>query len=153
MIKRFFHIHRSSHKGGRRTRGSLRYRRFTYRFMPVAERIRLVVGLLSVIAAGSIRRAYAVLTLALVCFAVYSFALLIIEPDLSTKDILFEVNSAMFTVGSSLGVTDKLSNLSLIILSTAMFIGRVGILSMLAGFAAGSFDRSRYYPTDSLIIS
>lgn len=105
------------------------------------------------IASGSIRRAYAVLTLALVCFTVYSFALLIIEPDLSTKDILFEVTSAMFTVGSSLGVTDKLSDLSLIILSTAMFIGRVGILSMLAGFAAGNFDRSRYYPTDSLIIS
>lgn len=105
------------------------------------------------LAIGSVRRAYAVLALAIASFIFYSFCLLQLEPELHTKDVLFEVTSALFTVGSSLGITDQLCPASKIILSTAMFIGRVGILSILLGFASGSMDRSSHYPTDSIIIS
>lgn len=105
------------------------------------------------LALGSVRRAYAVLILAIVTFMFYAFCILLLEPQLSAKDILFEVTSALFTVGSSLGITDQLCPLSKILLSTAMFIGRVGILSILIGFAAGCADRSSHYPSDSIIIS
>lgn len=105
------------------------------------------------LATGSVRRAYAVLALAIASFILYSFFLLLLEPELQTKDVLFEVTSALFTVGSSLGITDQLCPASKIILSTAMFIGRVGILSILLGFASGCVDRSSHYPKDSIIIS
>lgn len=105
------------------------------------------------IAVGSIRRANAVLAIAVASFIVYAFCILMLEPQLSTRDTLFEVTSALFTVGSSLGITDQLCPLSKIILSTAMFVGRVGILSLLIGFASTSHDRSTHYPVDNIIIS
>lgn len=105
------------------------------------------------IATGSIRRANAVVAIAIAAFILYSVAIMTLEPHLSTKATLFEVTSALFTVGSSLGITDQLSPISKIILSTAMFAGRVGILSLLIGFGSQSRDRSLHYPTDNIIIS
>ncbi|MDE7458571.1 MAG: potassium transporter, partial [Muribaculaceae bacterium] len=105
------------------------------------------------IATGSIRRANAVVAIAICAFLIYSAAILTLEPQLSVKAILFEVTSALFTVGSSLGITDQLSPASKIILSTAMFAGRVGILSLLIGFGTQSRDKSLHYPTDNIIIS
>ena len=105
------------------------------------------------IATGSIRRANAVVAIAICAFLIYSAAVLTLEPQLSVKAILFEVTSALFTVGSSLGITDQLSPASKIILSTAMFAGRVGILSLLIGFGTQSRDKSLHYPTDNIIIS
>ncbi|MDE6369262.1 MAG: potassium transporter [Muribaculaceae bacterium] len=105
------------------------------------------------ISTGSIRRANAVVAIAIAAFIIYAAIILTLEPHLSTKSILFEVTSALFTVGSSLGITDQLSPLSKIILSTAMFAGRVGILSLLIGFGTQSRDKSLHYPTDNIIIS
>ena len=105
------------------------------------------------ITTGSSRRAAAVLAIAIGAFIIYSSVILALEPDLSTKDSLFEVTSALFTVGSSLGITDQLSSASKIILCSAMFVGRVGILSLLIGFGSHCRDKSRYYPTESIIIS
>ncbi len=105
------------------------------------------------ISTGSVRRANAVVAIAIAAFIIYAAIILTLEPHLSTKSILFEVTSALFTVGSSLGITDQLSPLSKIILSTAMFAGRVGILSLLIGFGTQSRDKSLHYPTDNIIIS
>lgn len=105
------------------------------------------------IAPGSIRRANAVLTLAIGAFIFYSVTLLLLEPQLSPKSLLFEATSALFTVGSSLGATEHLGTISKLLLTTAMFVGRVGILSLLAGFGGGKIDRSSHYPADNIIIS
>lgn len=102
---------------------------------------------------ASSRRAYAVLAIAIAAFLIYSSLLIGLEPRLSVKALLFEVTSALFTVGSSLGITDQLSGISKIILSTAMFVGRVGILSLLIGFGAQYRDKSVHYPSESIIIS
>ncbi len=105
------------------------------------------------ISIGSIRRANAVLALSIGAFLFYSVCLLILEPGLSTKGILFEATSALFTVGSSLGVTAELNDISKCLLISAMFLGRVGILSLLVGFGSGKIDKSAHYPTDNIIIS
>ena len=105
------------------------------------------------IAPGSIRRANAVLTLAIGAFIFYAVTLLLLEPQLSPKSLLFEATSALFTVGSSLGATEHLGTASKLLLTTAMFVGRVGILSLLAGFGSGKIDRSSHYPADNIIIS
>lgn len=47
--------------------------------------------------------------------------------------ILFEVSSALSTVGLSTGITGELSDLSKIVISFLMFIGRLGVLTF--GFA------------------
>lgn len=105
------------------------------------------------ITTASSRRAAAVLAISIGAFLIYAIVILAIETGLSVKSLLFEVTSALFTVGSSLGITDQLSPASKIILSTAMFVGRVGILSLLIGFGSQCRDKSRYYPSESIIIS
>ena len=101
----------------------------------------------------SIRRANAVVTLSVLSYIFYSVTLLLLEPDLPTKALLFEASSALFTVGSSLGVTDQLGSASEVLLCTAMFLGRVGIISLLVGLAGRRHDCEAYYPSGNIIIN
>lgn len=105
------------------------------------------------ISQGSIRRAGAVIILSIIAYLFYSALLLSLEPDLPVRSLLFESCSALFTVGSSLGITPDLSTGSKILLSTAMFIGRVGIISLLIGIAGNHSDKPVEYPTDNIIIN
>lgn len=105
------------------------------------------------IAMDSVRRACAVVTLSILAYIFYSMMLVAFEPGLSVKQLLFESASALFTVGSSLGVTHELSDASKILLCTAMFLGRVGIISMLIGFAGQRKDPPVKYPVDNVIIN
>lgn len=102
---------------------------------------------------ASIRRANAVALISLLTLAAYTFALLLLEPKIGTKPLIFEAVSALFTVGSSLGVTSQLSIYSKALLATAMFLGRVGILSLLSGMLSHRNDLSPHYPTDNIIIN
>lgn len=101
----------------------------------------------------SVRRAFAVLTLGLLALIFYSVALLLMEPALPAKSVIFESISALFTVGSSLGITPLLSAASKVLLCTAMFIGRVGIVSLMCGFFSSRPDPSDHYPIDNVIIN
>ncbi|MDE6304994.1 MAG: potassium transporter, partial [Muribaculaceae bacterium] len=105
------------------------------------------------IAIGSIRRANAVVALSIVSYLIYSLILMSLEPELPTKALLFESCSALFTVGSSLGITPELCNASKILLCTAMFIGRVGIISLLMGLIGHRSYHPAKYPTDNIIIN
>lgn len=105
------------------------------------------------IAHDSVRRAFAVVTLSIAAYAIYSFILVALEPDMPVKSLLFESASALFTVGSSFGITPELSGASKILLATAMFVGRVGLLSLLIGLVGQKSDVPVKYPTDSIIIS
>lgn len=105
------------------------------------------------IATGSIRRANAVVALSIISYLLFSVILLALEPHLPTKSLLFESCSALFTVGSSLGVTSQLSAPSEVILCIAMFLGRVGILSLLAGMARRHHHPEVTYPSDNIIIN
>lgn len=105
------------------------------------------------ISLGSIRRANAVVSLSIMSYAVFATTILILEPHLPTRELLFETLSALFTVGSSLGITDSLSDASKIVLCSAMFVGRVGLLSMLTGIAGRHHELGAKYPTDNIIIS
>jgi len=56
--------------------------------------------------------------------------ILFLTENARAVDIVFEVFSAMGTVGLSLGLTSKLSVIGKIIISFAMFIGRVGPITL-----------------------
>lgn len=105
------------------------------------------------ISIGSVRRAYGIVTLSIIATIIYLTTVMLLEPQLSVKAVTFEVISALFTVGSSLGITADLSDASKIVLATAMFLGRVGILSLIMGFAGMSVDKSSHYPTENIIIN
>lgn len=112
-----------------------------------------VVAFKRTIAIFSIRRANAVVALSILSYTFYSITLLLLEPEISTRSLLFEASSALFTVGSSLGATPQLGDASEILLCTAMFLGRVGIISLLTGIAGRHHDSAVSFPADSIIIN
>lgn len=112
-----------------------------------------VVAFHRTIATASIRRANAVVTLSIISYTAYSIILMLLEPELPTRSLLFEASSAIFTVGSSLGVTPLLSDASKAVLISAMFLGRVGIISLLIGVTGNRHDNPVDFPTDNLIIN
>ncbi len=69
-----------------------------------------------------------VLAIMVVCFGV--FLLSILEPECTFIQLLVEVTSAFGTVGLSTGITPDLRDLSKIIISIIMFIGRLGPMTM-----------------------
>jgi len=102
---------------------------------------------------NSVRRANTVIVLSIVSFIVLLGIVMYLEPDMALKPMIFEVTSALFTVGSSLGATPLLCDASKITLCIAMFIGRVGIVSILSGFYPNRHDISPHLPEDNIIIN
>lgn len=105
------------------------------------------------IAVWSIRRANAVVAISILSYLLFSLVIMALEPELRARDLLFETLSALFTIGSSLGITPELSTPSKLVLCLAMFLGRVGIISLLTGFAGQRHNAPADYPTDNLIIN
>jgi Trk-type K+ transport system membrane component len=105
------------------------------------------------IAPASIQRAIAVVSVSIAAYFIYASALLICEPGLPARSVLFEALSALFTVGSSLGITPELGLASKLLLCSAMLLGRVGILSLLVGFIGHRRNAPVSYPTDNIIIN
>ena len=105
------------------------------------------------VATPSIRRANAVVTLSVITVVVFAVTLLTLEPALSSKWVFFETFSATFNVGSSLGATPFLGNGAKCVLCVAMFMGRVGLISLLSGMFRCHRDPSEHYIRESVIIS
>lgn len=105
------------------------------------------------IAIPSIRRAHAVIALSILSLGFYSLVLVGLEPALPLKPLIYEAASALFTVGSSLGITPLLSVPSKILLCTAMFLGRVGMISLLVGVVGIHTDPPYRLPSDNIIIN
>lgn len=105
------------------------------------------------IAIGSIRRANAVVALSILSYFVLSFTVLALEPALPVRDVMFECLSALFTVGSSLGITASLGTASKVMLCVAMFVGRVGLISLVTGLVRHEHLQSVQFPSDNIIIN
>jgi Trk-type K+ transport system membrane component len=61
--------------------------------------------------------------------------------------------SAISTVGSSLNITPQLSSLGKFLIATLMFIGRVGIITLLMGFIQPKKYTKYRYPSDNIFIN
>ncbi|MDE6783395.1 MAG: potassium transporter [Paramuribaculum sp.] len=105
------------------------------------------------ISIGSIRRANAVVAISILSYFALSFTLLLLEPTLPVRDLLFESLSALFTVGSSLGVTADLGTTAKIVVCVAMFVGRVGLVSLLTGLVRHNQLHGAAFPSDIIIIN
>ena len=75
-------------------------------------------------------KALAVVSITSMLICIGFFSLLILEPNKSFLDLMFEAVSAACTVGLSRGITAELQPMSLIILMLLMFTGRLGPLTL-----------------------
>lgn len=102
---------------------------------------------------GSIRRANSVVAASIAAYFAVSVTMMLLEPQLSTRSVLFESASALFTVGTSLGITEQLGDGAKIVSCMAMFVGRVGIISLLVAIARDRKAIQPQYPIDNIIIN
>lgn len=92
---------------------------------------------------NSITKAFTVTVLALVMVCTGTLILMLVE-TLPFMEVLFEVVSALATVGLSMGITTQLSPFGMLLISLYMFIGRIGILSIVVLLAKTEADRIHY---------
>lgn len=81
-----------------------------------------------------VRKSLAVVFITLTIFLLLSI-LLMITNDFSIEDSMFEVASALGTVGLTRGITTELNNIGQIIIIIAMYLGRIGPISMFIAFS------------------
>ena len=105
------------------------------------------------IARESIRTAHAVICLSILVYVALAAAMVGLEPDLPTKSVLYETASALFTVGSSLGITASLSVPAKCLICVAMYFGRVGLMSLIVGVVGRHNDPPVRFPDENVIIN
>ena len=93
---------------------------------------------------NAFRKACVILLLAFSVIAVSSFSICVIEPSLDLRDVLFEMSSAMGTVGLSTGITPGLATGSKIISMLVMYVGRLGPLTVASLWYFSKVERVRY---------
>jgi trk system potassium uptake protein TrkH len=99
-----------------------------------------------------VMRAFTVVTLSIGVIFLASFILFMIQPGMTMKQVFFEVFSAFGTVGLSLGITPKLSDLGKIVITLTMYVGRIGPLTMLYAFSRQkSFGKFEYVEESVMI--
>jgi len=75
-----------------------------------------------------------------------------IENQITSLPILFEVVSAFATVGLSMGITASLSPISQLIIIAVMYIGRVGIILLIAALLGDPKPSIIQYPEENLLV-
>jgi trk system potassium uptake protein len=81
-----------------------------------------------------------------------TIAISLAEPKLDFIRVLFEVVSGFATVGLSTGITADLTPFSKLVLIATMYIGRVGILLLIAALLGDPRSSSIKYPEESLLV-
>lgn len=98
----------------------------------------------------SVTKAFTVVVMAGILVAASTLTLMLIE-GLPMLPVLFEVVSAMATVGLSMGITSEMSGFGQILIGLLMFVGRIGILSVIIVLAGKEKRRLHYMKEDILI--
>lgn len=99
----------------------------------------------------AIRHAACIIMLYGVISVLASMAISAIE-GIGMKKVIFEVVSAICTVGLSLGITPQLGTISHIILILLMFIGRVGGITLLLAFGSRISHVPSKLPTEKVSV-
>ncbi|SKB82971.1 potassium uptake protein, TrkH family [Parapedobacter luteus] len=99
----------------------------------------------------TVNKAFAIIMLSLLAMGVSVFALTITDGDKNLLDIAFECFSAYATCGLSLGITPHLSDGGKVIITITMFIGRVGMLTLLVALIKNTRNRNFAYPQEKVL--
>ena len=98
-----------------------------------------------------IGKAFNLSALALMVVCLNTLLICILESNYEFIQILFEVVSALGTVGLSTGITPELSDISKFILVLVMFLGRLGLLTIASIWYSKELPNSKY-SEESIII-
>ncbi len=105
------------------------------------------------IAQQTINRAFIIIFTSILIMAVSAMILLALEPQFSTRAVIFETLSAFSTVGISYGITPSLSLPSKILLIIIMFTGRIGPITLLGAFIKQKHRQFYTYPSEHIQIN
>jgi Trk-type K+ transport system membrane component len=100
----------------------------------------------------SLQRAFSAMLLSILVIGGSSFLMLLLEPH-SFEKLLFEVVSAISTVGLSTGITSALGTPAKLLLTALMLIGRAGLLGTL--MAVVPLEEPKHYdlPDEEVLVS
>lgn len=101
----------------------------------------------------SIRRANATAVMSFGVLFLFIFVISILEPGTSLLAITFECVSALSTVGSSLNLTPLLGDDSKLLVALLMFVGRVGLITLMLGIIKQKKHTKYQYPSGQIIIN
>lgn len=105
------------------------------------------------IPAESVRRASATVCGSITTILVAFTILVCLEPSIQPIRLFFEVISAISTVGSSLGATAELSGAGKLVITGLMFVGRVGLITVLMSILPSRPAPKYRLPKDNVIIN
>ncbi len=101
----------------------------------------------------SLSKALTIMLLYIVTIIISMIALVSIEYDIDSLDLLFEVVSALGTVGLSVGITARLSVLSKLIIIIMMFVGRLGPVTIALLLKTNKDDTNEIkYPKTEILL-
>jgi len=98
-------------------------------------------------------RALSIALVAAGFLALVTTGLLILHPELPPFDLLFEATSALGTVGLTRGVTPQLGPGGKVLLTFAMLVGRVGVLTFVASFLPRRSRPAFRYPETTIVLN
>lgn len=101
----------------------------------------------------SIRRSNATVVMSFGVLFVFIFIISILEPKQSLLTVTFECVSAISTVGSSLNATPLLGSDSKLLVALLMFVGRVGLITLMLGIIKQKKNTKYQYPSGQIIIN
>ncbi|AKL97580.1 TrkH family potassium uptake protein [Endomicrobium proavitum] len=105
------------------------------------------------IPADIVKKAITIFIIFFALAALFSAALVLFESYLRPLDVIFETISAFATVGLSFGITEDLSLGGQIVAIIAMFVGRIGILTILMFMLSPSNKVKRIeYPEARILV-
>lgn len=100
-----------------------------------------------------IYRAFSIALIGFFLVITVTMLLSITQSSFSFMDLLYEATSAFGTVGLTLGVTPKLTNIGKIIISITMYCGRVGPMTVALALAQKVREKpSIRYPEDKIMV-
>lgn len=105
------------------------------------------------LSSDSIRRSNATVFMSLIVLFLSIFILSMLEPEASLMALAFECVSALSTTGASLNLTSSLGDVSKLLVAFLMFIGRVGLITLMLGIIKQKKNLKYRYPSDNIIIN
>jgi len=101
---------------------------------------------------ATIEKAFVVIIISFLMISAFVLLLMTFESRFKIGEMLFEVVSAFATVGLSLGITPELSVPSKFVIMAAMFIGRIGPLTLLIALSKQESRGVFNYPEENIMI-
>lgn len=99
-----------------------------------------------------IRKASNVVVISLLLAVVSVISICFMQPQLPVEDVMFEVFSAIGTVGMSTGLTRDLSTASRIVVILLMYCGRIGSMSFALSFTERKKVAPVQFPVEKIMI-